>query len=185
MNLLDALGSDTVHLTKSLTVLFDDVESVHAELGDDELGELRTDTFDETAAKVLLQSEERGGHGFLVALNDELAAVLPVDFPLTVGDEHRAHGHVEHIADQGNEVVIPLHPCLQYRIAVLAILIRNPLYDRAQLHNDDTKVRKLLGNQENYCTFVDAISNSYHGQEYIQARKKRLHSLQGLIGYHT
>ena len=81
------------------------------------------------------QSEKCGGHGFLVALNDELAAVLPVDFPLAVGDEYRAHGHVEHVAYKGDEVVIPLHPCLQYRIAVLAILIRNPLYDRTQLHN--------------------------------------------------
>ena len=135
MNLLDALGANAVHLAEPLTVLLDDVEGVHAELGDDELGELRADTLDESAAKIFLQSEKCGGHGFLVALNDELAAVLPVDFPLAVGDEYRAHGHVEHVAYKGDEVVIPLHPCLQYRIAVLAILIRNPLYDRTQLHN--------------------------------------------------
>ena len=44
-------------------------------MGDDELGELRADAFDESAAKVFLQSEERGGHGFLIGLNNELATV--------------------------------------------------------------------------------------------------------------
>ena len=75
MNLLDALGTNAVHLAEPLTVLLDDVEGVHAELGDDELGELRADAFDESAAKVFLQSEERGGHGFLIGLNNELATV--------------------------------------------------------------------------------------------------------------
>ena len=135
MNLLDALGTNAVHLAQPLAVLLDDVECVHAELGYDELGELWTDTLDESAAKVLLQSEERGGQGFLIGLDDELTAVLAVNLPLTVGDEHRAHGHVEHVANKGDEVVVPLHPCLQYRIAVLTILIRNPLYDCVQLHN--------------------------------------------------
>ena len=135
VDLLDALGTDAVHLAEPLTVFLDDVESIHAELGNDELGELWTDALDESAAKILLQSEECGGHGFFVALNNELATVLPVNLPLAVSNEYCAHGHVEHVADQGDEVVIPLHPCLQYRIAVLAILICNPLYDRAQLHN--------------------------------------------------
>ena len=130
MNLLDALGANAVHLAEPLTVLLDDVESVHAELGDDELGELWTDTLDESAAEVFLQSEERGRHGFLIGHNNELATVLPVNLPLPVGDKHGAYGHIEHVADQGDEVVIPLHPCLQYRIAILAILIRNTLYDR-------------------------------------------------------
>ncbi len=150
VNLLDALGANAVHLAEPLAVFLDDVEGVHAELGDNELGELWTDTLDKSAAKVLLQSEERGGHGFLVALYDELAAVLSVDLPLAVGDEYGAHGHVEHVADQGDEVVIPLHPCLQYRIAVLAILIRNPLYDRAQLHYDFTKVQSFGENIAKY-----------------------------------
>ncbi len=154
MNLLDALGANAVHLAEPLTVLLDDVESVHAELGDDELGELWTDTLDESAAEVFLQSEERGRHGFLIGHNNELATVLPVNLPLPVGDKHGAYGHIEHVADQGDEVVIPLHPCLQYRIAILAILIRNPLYNYAQLHNDVTKVRKLLGIRKKYRIFV-------------------------------
>ena len=79
-------------------------------------------------------------------LHDKLAAVLTVDFPLTVSDEHSAYSHVEHVADKGDEVVIPLHSCLQYRIAVLAILIRNPFYDCPQLHNDVTKVQSFSEN---------------------------------------
>ena len=110
VNLLDALGANAVHLAEPLTVLLDDVESVHAELGDDELGELWTDTLDESAAEVFLQSEERGRHGFLIGHNNELATVLPVNLPLPVGDKHGAYGHIEHVADQGDEVVIPLHP---------------------------------------------------------------------------
>ena len=55
-----------------------------------------------------------------------------------------------HTANKGDEVIIPLHPCLQYRIAVLAILIRNPLYDRSQLHNDVTKVRSFGENISKY-----------------------------------
>ena len=51
-----------------------------------------------------------------------------------------------HAADQGNEVVIPLHPCLLYRIAVLAFSISNWLYDFAQLHNDVTKVQSFAEN---------------------------------------
>ena len=35
-------------------------------------------------------------------------------------------------------------------IAILAILICNPLYDRAQLHNDDTKVRSFGENISKY-----------------------------------
>ena len=66
-----------------------------------------------------------------------------------------------HAANKGDEVVIPLHPCLQYRIAVLTILIRDPLYDCPQLHNDVTKVRKLLGNQENNCTFLRLTWKNY------------------------
>ena len=79
-------------------------------------------------------------------LHDELTAILPVDFPLAVSDEHGTHGHVEHVADNGDEVVVPLHPCLQYRIVVLAILIRNPFYDSTQLHNGVTKVRSFSEN---------------------------------------
>ena len=73
-------------------------------------------------------------------------ATLPVDFPLAVSDEHGTHGHVEHVADNGDEVVVPLPPCLQYRIVVLAILIRNPFYDSTQLHNGVTKVRSFSEN---------------------------------------
>ena len=79
-------------------------------------------------------------------LHDKLTAILPVDFPLAVSDEHGTHGHVEHVADNGDEVVVPLHPCLQYRIVVLAILIRNPFYDSPQLHNGVTKVRSFSEN---------------------------------------
>ena len=79
-------------------------------------------------------------------LHDELTAILPVDFPLAVSDEHSAYGDVEHVADKGDEVVVPLHPCLQYRIVVLAILIRNPFYDSPQLHNGVTKVRSFSEN---------------------------------------
>lgn len=150
VDLLDALGTDAVHLAEPLAVFFDDVESVHAELGYDELGELWADTLDKSAAKILLQSEECGGHGFLIALYGELTAVLPIDLPLAVGDKYGAHGHVEHVADKGDEVVIPLHPCLQYRIAVLTILIRNPLYDRTQLHYDFTKVQSFGENIAKY-----------------------------------
>ena len=104
----------TVNLGQPLAVVLDDVEGVHAELDDDEFGELRSDALDKSAAEVLLQSEECGGHGFLVALHYKLTAILPVDFPLTIRDEHSAYGHVEHITDKGDEVVVPLHPCLQY-----------------------------------------------------------------------
>ena len=75
VDLLDALGSDAVHLAKPLAVMLDDVEGIHAELGYDELGVLWTDTLDESAAEVFLQSEERGRHGFLIGLNNELATV--------------------------------------------------------------------------------------------------------------
>ena len=47
-------------------------------------------------------------------LHDKLTAILPVDFPLAVSDEHGAYGDVEHVADKGDEVVVPLHPGLQY-----------------------------------------------------------------------
>ena len=57
----------------------------------------------------------------------------------------------------------------------------NPLYDRAQLHNYDTKVRKLLGNQENYCTFVVHKWKTGNGQDYVQTRNKRLYSLKGQL----
>ena len=36
-----------------------------------------------------------------------------------------------------------------------------------------TKVHKLLGFQENNCTFVTAISKSYDGQEYFQTGNER------------
>jgi hypothetical protein len=101
VDLLDAFGTDAVDFGQPLAVVLDDVEGVHAELGNDEFGKLRSDPLDKSAAEVLLQSEECGGHGFLVALHDKLTAVLTVDF-------------VEHVADKGDEVVVPLHPCLQY-----------------------------------------------------------------------
>ena len=47
-------------------------------------------------------------------LHDKPTAILTVDFPLAVSDKHGAYGHVEHVADKGDEVVVPLHPCLQY-----------------------------------------------------------------------
>ena len=158
MDLLDAFGTDAVDFGQPLAVVLDDVEGVHAELGDNELGELRPDALDKSAAEVFLQSKECGGHGFLVALHDKLTAVLTVDFPLTVSDKHGTYGHVEHVADKGDEVVVPLHPCLQYRIAVLAILIRNPFYDCPQLHNGVTKVRSF-GEIIDECTKKAAVSN--------------------------
>ena len=177
MDLPDAFGADAVNLSQPLAVVLDDVKGVHAELGDDEFGEFWSDALDKSAAEVLLQSEECDGHGFLVALHDKLPAVLTVDFPLSVRDEHSAYGDVEHVADEGDEVVIPLHPCLQYRIAVLAILIRNPFYDCPQLHNNFTKVHKLLGIQENNCTFVVVIVNS---NQQLTRKKKKLPEKSGM-----
>lgn len=114
MDLPDAFGTDAVDFGQPLAVVLDDVEGVHAELGDDEFRKLRSDPLDKSTAEVLLQSEECGGHGFLVALHDKLTAILTVDFPFAVSDEHGAYGDVEHVADKGDEVVVPLHPCLQY-----------------------------------------------------------------------
>ena len=114
MDLLDAFGTDAVNLGQPLTVVFDDVEGVHAELGDNEFGKLWSYAFDKSAAEILLQTEECGRHGFLVALHDKLTAVLTVDFPLSVSDEYSAYGDVEHVADKGDKVIVPLHPCLQY-----------------------------------------------------------------------
>ena len=47
------------------------------------------------------------------------------------------------VANKSAEDIVPLYPWILYRIAVLAFSISNWLYNRAQLHNDDTKVRSF------------------------------------------
>ena len=98
----------------------------------DEFGKLRTDAFHQSAAQVFLNAVSRGRHHLLPRLALELLSVPLIHPPFAFAQQHRPCRHFQQVANQGDEVIVPLHLDFHHRIAVLGILICDALYDATE-----------------------------------------------------
>src|SRR5699024_4802689 len=86
--LIDTLLSDTGNLQEPLHIRLDDLQRIRTELLHDLLSKLRSHTLDQAGTKVLLNTKNRGRHGFFPVLRQELSAILGIYFPVAIDQKH-------------------------------------------------------------------------------------------------
>ena len=128
--------SDAAHLQQPIGGLFDDVQSIGAELLHDPSGKLRSDSLHQPAAQILFHAIDRRRKLLLEALHGKLPAVLRVDPPAAAKIEDASHMDIRHGTDHGHQILIRLGPAFDDRVAVFRILIRNAFHNAAQMLHD-------------------------------------------------
>lgn len=98
-----AFGADVGDFAQAVGVVFDDVEGVRAEGGDDAVGEFGADAFDEAGAEVAADGVYGGGEGLFADFDLELVAVFGVVGVGALEFEVFARGQFREVADEGDQ----------------------------------------------------------------------------------
>ncbi|EJX04947.1 hypothetical protein EVA_06945 [gut metagenome] len=105
-NLFYTLLADTRHIIEFFNIGLNHVNSIQTELLDDELGELRTDAFDQSTTQVLFDAIDGSRHHFLPSLAYKLASIAFIHLPVPFTQQHTSGRHLQEVAHQGNKVIV-------------------------------------------------------------------------------
>ena len=174
---LHTLPADARHFIQPFDVGLYHLDGIQPELLHNELGELRPDSFHQTASQIFLNAIDSGRHHFLPSLTDELAAITLVHLPVTFAQQHASGRHLQQVAHQGHKVVITFHLDFHDRISVLRILIGDAFHYTAKFGHR----RYFLKNKSFNLAIQSSDSFSSGWQEPILQLLKKFSSCKSTI----
>ena len=125
--------ADPVYLQQLLRILFDHSQRIFSESLDDPPGILRTDPFYKAAAEILFNAINCRRQRFLKCLHLKLPAIFPVDPPAPPEGQHTADMDIGHRAHNCHQLLKPLRPAFDHRIAVHGILVSDPFHNTSEM----------------------------------------------------
>ena len=128
-DLLDALPADALDLRQERRAFIDDLQGAFAEDLDDLVGVMGADPLDEAGAKKFLDAFDRVGRSRLERLGLKLPAMLGIFTPGAGRLQILAGHHARHLADDGDQIALPLHLHAQHGETILRIVEGDALDD--------------------------------------------------------
>ncbi len=93
--LLHTFPAEARHLKQTLDVVLDNFEDLQSEARHDGAGVCRTDTLDQSASEILLDTVDGSRHDLLPRLHNILLSVASIHLPLPFAEQHAPDGYIQ------------------------------------------------------------------------------------------
>ena len=131
-NLADTLFSDSLHFPQPEDIGLNHSDRLCSELLHDPFCIFGANPFDQPRTQIFFNAKNSRRHRLFPGLCLKLSAIATVHFPVSVDQKHRTNIDIQKTADHRHQILIIFHRTLQNCIAVVRILVSDPLHHRTQ-----------------------------------------------------